>query len=73
MVCFLDMFTAPLARDDIMITGSISGMMPTAMVTPNISDSSQFPLVIKLAIKMMGTMITMNRIRSLLMELTFCS
>ena len=43
------------------------------MVMPNIRASSQLPLVMKLAIKMMGTMTTINQIRSLLMELTFCS
>ena len=67
------MLTAPLAREDVMMTGSISGIRPTAIVTPNIRESSQFPLVMKLAMKMTGTMTTIKEIRSLLMESIFCS
>ena len=73
MVCLRDMFTAPLAREEVIITGSISGMMPTAMVMPNIRDWSQLPLVMKLAMKMIGTMTTMKLISRRLMELRFSS
>ena len=73
MVCLRDMFTAPLARDEVMMTGSISGMMPTAMVMPNIRDSSQLPLVRKLAMKMTGTMTTMKLISRRLTEARFSS
>ena len=73
MVCLRDILTAPLAREDVMMTGSISGMMPTAIVMPNIRDCSQLPLVMKLAIKMMGTITAMKLISRRLMEFRFSS
>ena len=69
------MLIAPLARDEFMMTGSISGMMPTAIVMPNMSDWSQpsLPFVRKFATKITGTVISMKRMRSLLTESRFFS
>ena len=67
------MLIAPLASDEFMITGSISGMIPTAIVMPNMSDWSQLPFVMKFAIKITGTVTSMKRIRSLLTESRFFS
>ena len=68
IVFLRDMLIAPLASEEFMMTGSISGMMPTAIVMPNMRDSSQLPMpfVMKFAIKMTGTVTSMKRIRSLL-------
>ena len=67
------MLIAPLAREEFMMTGSISGMIPTAIVIPNMSDWSHDPFVTKFAIKITGTVISMNLIRSLLTESRFFS
>ena len=75
IVFLRDMLIAPLASEEFMITGSISGMIPTAIVMPNIRDSSQppLPLVMKFAMKITGTVTSMKRIRSLLTESRFFS
>ena len=57
----------------VMITGSISGISPTAMVMPNINDSSQLFLVSKLATKITGIITSINLISSFDMESMFWS
>ena len=73
IVFLRDILIAPLARDEFMMTGSISGIIPTAIVIPNMRDCSQLPFVMKFAIKITGTVTSMKRIRSLLTESRFFS
>ena len=54
------MLVAPRARQVVTMTGSICGVMPTAMEMENSSASSQSPLVMPFTTKTMGHMISMN-------------
>ena len=70
MVFFLDMDTAPLARQVVTIMGSISGVSPTAMEMPKRKASNQSPLVSPLMTKTTGTMTNIKRISTQEMALT---
>ena len=56
--------TAPLARVDVTIMGSISGVSPTATDSANRKASGQSPLVKPLSSSTMGTMTSAKRINS---------
>ena len=58
------MDTAPFARLAVTMTGSISGVSPTATAMAKMKDSCQLPLVNPLMTKTAGTMTPMKRIRS---------
>ncbi len=53
-----------------MIIGSISGIRPTAIVTENSSADAQFPFVIPLVKKIIGTITSMKRKSRLLTDST---
>ena len=64
------MRTAPFASVEVMMTGSISGVRPTAIVMENRSASPQSPFVKPLMSSTTGTMTSMSRIKRLLTEST---
>ena len=70
MTFFRDSSTAPLARVEVTIIGSISGVSPTATDRANKKASGQSPLVKPLIKKTIGTITNANRISSQLTWLT---
>ena len=66
IVFFLDISTAPFAIVEAMMTGSISGVSPTAMVIENMREFHQSLLVNRLIRSTTGTMITIILMRRLL-------
>ena len=69
MVCFCPMMALPLARQALMIMGSIAGVSPTATDRANKRAVSQSPLVTPQAAKTTGTNTSINRINTRAMEL----
>ena len=70
MTFLRDNVTAPLARVEVTIMGSISGVRPTATDSANRKASVQLPLVKPLISKTTGTMTKAKRISSQLTLLT---
>ena len=66
MTLCLDMVTAPRARVEVMITGSISGVSPTAMLMAKRSAPDQSLLKIPLIKNTTGTITSIIRTSSLL-------
>ncbi|MPM72367.1 hypothetical protein SDC9_119341 [bioreactor metagenome] len=64
------MLTAPLASVEVIMTGSISGVKPTAMLIENSRASSQSPLATPLIRKTMGIKRNIMRTNKLLTEST---
>ena len=78
IVLFLDISIAPFASVEVIITGSISGVSPTAIVIAKIKASHQLPFVKKFIANITGIIITINFIKILLTLSTplsklFCS
>ena len=72
MTFLRDKNTAPLARVEVTIIGSISGVRPTAMESANSSASIQSPLVKPLMNSTSGAITNMKRISSQLTLFTPC-
>ena len=70
IVFFLDIETAPLAKQVVTIIGNISGVKPTAMEIANKKASTQSFLVIPLTKNTMGTINNIKRIKIQETELT---
>ncbi|MCY1420967.1 hypothetical protein D9M71_366060 [compost metagenome] len=70
MTFLRDRNTAPLARVEVTIIGSISGVRPTAIDSANSSASVQSPLVKPLMNNTSGAITNMKRINSQLTLLT---
>ena len=68
MVFCLDISTAPFAMVVVTMTGSISGVMPTAMVMAKMMESHRSSLVNRLIARIMGSITSMKRISSLLIS-----
>ena len=64
MVPFFDISIEPLTRLVVTITGSISGVSPTAVAIENISALIQSPLVIPLIINTKGAIIAVMMINN---------
>ena len=67
---FFDIATAPFARLVVTIMGSISGVSPTAMDIANSRALSQSPFVIPLIKNTIGTITSINLIKTQDTELT---
>ena len=63
------MAALPLARQELITMGSISGVRPTATESANKNAEPQFPLVSPQAIKTTGMRTAINRISTQAMEL----
>ncbi|OQA15260.1 MAG: hypothetical protein BWY62_00693 [Firmicutes bacterium ADurb.Bin356] len=66
----LDIVSAPLAKVEVIITGSISGVRPTATLTENSSALGQLPFASTFIRNTTGTITNIMRRRRLLIEST---